>query len=352
MSTQFGYHTDTLMYCKYLNKSVFDIHYIGFDLGYDRYFIPEIAVHYVPCHKNKIIRSFVYLYYLYKINRQINFDLVFHVHTKFSLIIRSIFLFRNYIFDIRTGDLDDKRWKKNLKNHTITILSKLTKNISVISEGLGEELNLDQKNRHIIPLGGEYVPVIQKDFSTIHLLYVGTLSKRNIHETVDGLALFLKTNKTIKIEYEIVGSGYKKDEITLKESIDKNSLNDIVHLHGYIKYSELSPFFIKCNVGVVYIPQVDYYQNQPSTKLYEYLLTGIPVIATNTNENRLELNITCGVICEDNPIGFSEALEKIYQNRMNYDSSQIQKQKRKSTWEIIVKENVEPYFKRIILDCT
>jgi len=348
LSDQFGYHTDTLMYCKYIDKSLFEIHYIGFDLGYSKFEIADVTVHYIPCSRNKLIRNLRYLTSLNKINRQYNFDLVFHIHTKFSLIIRIIFWWNKYIFDIRTGDLSDNVFLRQLKNNWICILSALTRHTSVISEGLANELNIKKYKRHIIPLGGEMIPIAAKDFSSMSLLYIGALSKRNIHETITGLALFFKTNNKAEIVYDIVGSGSKADINKLNETISMTGLKMVVNYHGFIKYTDLPPFLQKGNIGVVYIPQKDYYQHQPSTKLYEFLLSGMPIIATNTIENRLEVNDSCGVLCEDNPLSFSLALQKVYQNRLNYKSEEIRKQKAASDWGKIVKENLEPYFLKVI----
>lgn len=347
-ASQFGYHTDTLMYCKYIDKLVFDIHYIGFDLGKDRFHIDEVKVHYIPCHNNKLIRHLNSLKSILKLNKQNNFDLIFHVHTKFSFFIRLIFLSKNYILDIRTGDLNDNKLRRHIKNGAITFLSMLTKHVTVISDGLANKLHISQHKQHIIPLGGETIDIQGKDFFSLRLLYVGTLSKRNIHETVDGLALFMAKYPNVSIEYDIVGNGYVSDLKKINDTIKKHHLNDTVHLHGYIKHSELTPFLTRANIGIVYIPQFNYYQNQPSTKLYEYMLAGMPVIATNTLENRKEITKFSGIICEDNSESFSKALDLIYQNRMNYNSSQIKNLQMKSTWKNIVQKNVEPFFKKII----
>jgi len=343
-STQFGYHTDTLMYCKYLDKSIFEIHYFGFDHGLDKFQLEDVNVHYIVYQKNKLILYFKYIAALIKVNRQNHFDLIFHVHTKLSLIIRFIFLFNKYIFDIRTGDLDDNLWKRQIKNFFISIISKLSVNKSVIADSLADELHINKKKRHIIPLGAESLCEIKKEFQVLHLIYVGTLTKRNIHETITGVALFLKKYKDVEILYDIIGAGNRNYEAKLIESINDNSLNKKVHFHGFVKYSELKPFFEKANVGITYIPQKKYYQNQPSTKLFEYLLAGMPVIATNTYENRKIVNDNCGFICEDNAHDFSIALEKLYTMRMTYNSDFIKKQFIKSNWNNIVKEYVEPFF--------
>jgi glycosyltransferase involved in cell wall biosynthesis len=120
-------------------------------------------------------------------------------------------------------------------------------------------------------------------------------------------------------------------------------------LHGQVKYIELPKYYNASNIGIVYIPQKDYYEYQPSTKLYEYLLAGMPVIATNTFENRKEIsNIKYGVICQDNPNSFSNALKVIQENLFNFQSGQIIGDKKVNSWENIVNKNLEPYIRKII----
>lgn len=347
LSSQFGYHTDTLMYCKYIDKTEFEVHYIGFDLGLDKIVIEGIQTHYVPCNSNKMLRYLVYIKYIIRLKKSIKFDFVFHIHTKLSFPIRLVFLNCNYNFDIRTGDISDSSIKQKLNNLKITLLSMFCKNVSVISSGLADKLNL--KSYHLLPLGGEINYCDQKDYQSLRLLYVGTLSKRRLEDTIAGISDFQNKYKNISIRYDIVGSGSENDISILKNHISNYHLTNTVFLHGQVKYIELPKYYNASNIGIVYIPQKDYYEYQPSTKLYEYLLAGMPVIATNTFENRKEIsNIKYGVICQDNPNSFSNALKVIQENLFKFESSQIIGDKKENSWENIVNKNLEPYIRKII----
>jgi nucleoside-diphosphate-sugar epimerase len=54
------------------------------------------------------------------------------------------------------------------------------------------------------------------------------------------------------------------------------------------------------NIGVSYIPMLKCFDNQPPTKTFEYLLSGMPVIATATNANKDIINDVNGVLINDN----------------------------------------------------
>ena len=75
-----------------------------------------------------------------------------------------------------------------------------------------------------------------------------------------------------------------------------NKLENVCTTHGRIDYYKLKPFFDKCNVGVSYIPIRDYYQYQPPTKTFEYGLSGLVTIATETKSNQEVINNCNGIL--------------------------------------------------------
>lgn len=345
---QYGYHTDTYMYSKYLNKQKYDVHYFCFELGLPKVELEYGKVNYVKIHASKLISYLNFFFQLYTFLRKEKFDLIFQVDDKFSLLIRILNLFQPFVFDIRTGDLSENKFRSWFKNFQITFTSFFYKHVSVISKSLKEKLKL-KKSTVIIPLGGELLPIQAKKFESIRLLYLGSLNCRSIHETIYGLSLYLNQNNANQnVAYDILGFG--KDSVIdeIKEAILKTNLQDKVFFHGHKKIDELLPFFENCNVGVVYIPQTKWYDCQPATKLYECVLAGMPVIATNTTENRLALKNNCGVITEDNSFAFADSLKKIIDEKSKYDSIYIREMYKEFEWSNIVKYQLEPFFDEIL----
>ena len=246
--------------------------------------------------------------------------------------------------DIRTGDLSDIKLLRYLKNKEIKLLTLLYKHVSVISESLARGLAIPDRKSSIIPLGGEFQEIPAKGFNCLKLLYVGTIDNRSIHETVYGLSEYIERHPSEKISYDIVGTGSEYWLNLLNKAITNTNLSDTVRLHGSKSLSEVIPYFERCNIGIVYIPQRDYYEFQPSTKLYESLLAGMPVIATNTYENRIALKEECGILTEDDPTSFCNALEHINANKYLYNSDRIKMLYRESSWDNIVKNKLEKYF--------
>jgi glycosyltransferase involved in cell wall biosynthesis len=110
--------------------------------------------------------------------------------------------------------------------------------------------------------------------------------------------------------------------------------------HGELRNKELDVFFNKSNVGVAYVPITDYYNCQPMTKLFEYLLAGMACIATYTEENMKIVNRNNGVLCYDTPTSFSNAIEELWCNRFLFNSKIIKQDAYSYTWQNIIEKQL------------
>jgi glycosyltransferase involved in cell wall biosynthesis len=221
--------------------------------------------------------------------------------------------------------------------------------VTIVSESLREKLKLDPARATILPLGGDQFARGAKSFDTCRLLYVGTLLDRRIHLTVEGLTAFYRLGAQDTFEsYDIVGSGPDDQEQRLLEAISRSPVRDRIRVHGRIPNAELHPFFERANVGVGFIPEEEYYQPQPSTKVFEYLLSGMAVIATRTYENARVINKSNGVLIPDTPEGFSEGLRQIVAARLQFNSGSIQRSVGEYSWDAIVQQTLRPYLDLVL----
>jgi len=342
LTSQFGYHTDTYMYCKYLDKTKYEVHYVGFDSGYIRRDIEGVHVHYISLNDNKIKRYWIYLTQINKLIRKENFDVVFQVDHKLTLLVRLCNLQRRFILDIRTGNLNKNRLIRLYYNLYIYFTSLFYKRVTVISESLLKLLKLSKQKTTLIPLGAESKNYDDKSWENLYLFYIGTLDLRRIYETITGVSIFSKRHPEINISYDIIGTGKDSEVKKIKQTIVKYSLEKNVILHGRKNHDEIISIWEHANIGVVYIPITPYYNCQPSTKLYECLLAGMPVIATNTFENRREIGFSEGVLIQDNDQSFADGLEEIMKNKDIYNSTLIKEKFKSSTWQHIVIFKLQP----------
>lgn len=341
--TQFGYHTDYYKYCEYL-RDEFDVTYLCFDSGLKKIDMGKVRIKYISNKGVKLFRGvrFILQALLYLLNHN---GIVFIRYFEQCQIFKHFFPKKKMILDIRTLSVN-KNEKLRLKH------DKKIKNainhfnfVTIISEGLRKKIGLNCKKSSILPLGSDAISYSNKDFNEIKLLYIGTLNGRNIEETIKGLNLFLKRNPSLNnLTYDVIGYGKELDII--KKIVKENKLDSIINIHGRVPHLEAKPFFDKCNIGISYIPITDYYDFQPPTKTFEYILSGMPCIATNTYENRLLINKNNGVLCDDNPESFANALEEIISNSKKYESEKIRQTLSEYTWENIVKEHLIPVLKK------
>ena len=333
--SQFGFLIDYYQYSLYL-KEKYHIEYICWDYNRPKLDIDGVKVYYIPRNGNLLTRNIFFIQAIFKIINSKLYDrvLVNYFHGCFLLPLFFTKKERFYL-DIRTASVSLSNIIRFFYNHLLRFECCFYDNLSVVSEGVKKRLQLPE-NTTVIPLGANYIDINRSHKSGLRLLYVGTLSNRNIDQTVVGIHLFMRKHINVNLNYSIIGSGDHKYIDKLINLIEKYNLQDVVKLHGHIPYVELESYFEESNIGVSYVPITDYFNHQPVTKTFEYLMSGLPVIATSTYENKLIINQSNGVLIEDNPKSFCEGLIKITKLQYTYDANSIKNDLYDYQWNNIV----------------
>lgn len=344
--SQFGHHTDAYYHCKYL-KETFSIVYICWDHGLKKIDMDGVKVVYVSRNGNFLIRTLRFLRYALRHIRDKK-AIVFVMYFKgVSFVLRLMRPRHCFVLDIRTASVHKSPIVRRLHDMRLKFESRFFRNITVISESLAEKLGIANR-AHILPLGADIISSVHKSFDSLNLLYVGTLFNRNIGVTIRGFKQFFNDFKDrIAISYTIIGDGPNNEVRELKDLVSRYGLSSVVKVTGLIPHTQLKPWFDAANIGVSYIPMTDYYDCQPVTKTFEYLLSGMSVIATNTSENRKVINLYNGVIVGDSVEDFHSGLKAIYEKRHLFDSVVIRRNALGHTWRNIIKENLSLYLKRV-----
>lgn len=341
---QFGSNTDYISYSKYL-KPYYQVTFICLFQELPELKPEGINIRYIYSRKRNCLNL---IYFAINCIKEINansYDVIFVSYFKTVFLLPLFAKKKNLILDIRTGEITKNILRMKSLNFWIYLNSLLFKQITVISESLRDMLGLNKSKTSILPLGANIVN-FHKEFDKMNLLYIGTLSFRNIHQTVIGYSNFIsKYGNIIASKYDIVGSGTKEEENLLIATIKKYKLEKRITFHGRKSHNELLPFLEKANIGVSYVPLYECFDCQPITKTFEYALAGMPCIATETGESKKVISAENGILCKDTPEGFAEALKKIYNNLGKYDSSNIIRSLSDYSWEKIVVNKL-----KIILD--
>jgi len=344
---QFGYSAGYQYYCKYL-KDEFDIDFLCIDRGFVKVDAPSVQVIYRNFKKNRINNLLSFILYAIRLSRKNKYDIIFSVYFRWVFLLGMLCKSKLKILDIRTGSLSDNKLQRLLYNSMNLFSSFFFDKITILSSSLAGLLKLPEKKTNILPLGASALDETQKLFNKMHLLYVGTLHKRHIEKTIDGFSRFYKKYAgKIALRYDIVGFSNINDDLEKnKFIIKKNNLNTIVKYHGRKNHQQLKEYIQNATIGVCFIPQMPYYDVQPPTKIFEYALSGLITIATNTSENRRFITEINGVICEDNADSFCEAMEKVYANLDEYKDRKIRESLNEYNWENIVKNILLPILEK------
>lgn len=338
---QFGYHIDTYEYAKGL-KDLYDITFFCWDYGDPKVDVKGVKVIYSSREGNIISRNLRFRREYMQLVAQ-DFDHCFIMYFVGASLAHRVQRQDRLICDIRTGETSPSILKRWLMDATMSLELSTFRNKSIISKSLAEKFRV--KDYHLLPLGANSIPFKQKDFSDFHLVYVGEFDNRRMEDTVKGFGEFYQEYKDqINCRYTIIGAGRGNEREIIEEVVAEYGLEDVVKLTGYIQHDQLGSYLQAGNIGVSYIPITKYFDCQPPTKTFEYLLSGMAVIATATKENKLVIHEDNGVLIEDTAEAVTKGLIELYQRRFTYDAQQIQKEsEERYSWNSIVRTNLHGY---------
>lgn len=339
---QFGYHTDIFKWCEHL-RGEYDIEVITFG-GKPKIELAGVKNHYVSNKGHRTIRG---LRYVLTCLWHILFfrGIIFVCYFKECGILKRCFPWKKMILDIRTLDVTNDSTIRTQQDAILKKCTGLYDFVTIISEGLRKKISLPEEKSAILPLGADIASTTDKTFESLNLLYVGTLFNRDVHKTIEGLAIAIKENPQMDIHYDIVGDGIGNELQILKELVSKKGLEKYITLHGYIQHKELKSFLDKCNIGVSFVPMTEYYEHQPATKSFEYILSGLYTIATNTYCNKEIITPKNGILIEDTPESFAKGIKEIHENRKSIKAEIIRETLKPYLWENIVKKEMSSILK-------
>ena len=254
-------------------------------------------------------------------------------------ILVKLFKHRNIILDIRTMSVDSSAQIRKHADDCTRTRARQFRRVSAISKGVINSLHLSSCN--LLPLGAEELSNTNKVFDKLRLMYIGTLNGRKLDVFLEGLLLYKQKYSQI-FTFDIIGTG---DEETTKQiSCVAKKIGEEVVIHGYKNHQESKPFFDSCNVGVCFVPMTPYFEHQPATKLYEYTLSGMAVVATNTYAIKHDFCEKFGVLTNDNAESVCEALYRLSQIMNTFQSNEIVKASQSFHWKYIVNDCFKPLF--------
>jgi len=228
---------------------------------------------------------------------------VFHVYNPFfnawicHLLLRVLFPRSTIIFDIRTWPL--KEWIKKVMNYVLINLAHLTAHHTIIvSKNLLQHFFWVQKSKiHEISLWytlPEKMPNHVQINAYKTFIYIGSIYPRRwISTLLEAFSFYFAHCPEDKL---VIIWWWDETYVThLKSRYDMKNFVFI----GKVPHHMVSKHLYEADYGIAYIPQSSYFMDQPPLKTVEYLWHGLPVLATNTNGNKLFVQDTENWILTD-----------------------------------------------------
>lgn len=348
-----GYLTDAAKLCEYAVQR-HQVTFLSFEsLGYmlrgeQWTSIPEVATRVVRLGGCLPVRFARWLSACFQETRK-GYDLIYVYYFPGCSLLRSVRCRKAFVLDIRTGSTLRRPVLRCAQDVITAFEARSFPHVTVISEGLRRNLKVPPAAAHILPLGADPFECSPKRFDFLHLLYVGNLDpRRRICDTIDGFHRFYtEMSPAMPLRYTIVGEGPSGERERLQNQVRRLGLHDLIDLPGYVSHGQLGPYLEGCNVGVSYVPITTYYDHQPPTKTFEYLLSGMPVIATATAENRRVVSDFNGVLITDTSDAFCRGLHQLTERRAGFDSAVIRSSISRYTWRDIIERNALPFLESV-----
>lgn len=344
---QFGYKAGYYHYCKHLTAQGHSIVYLCNDHHLPKMSLDGVEVIYVD-EPSSVKWRMVFLSRIKSLKKTRNIDVVLCSYFRGCSILKLVASGLPVVVDVRSGDLAKNSVKRNFYNEIIRIETALFDRIMTLSTSLARLLRFKHGSYDVVPLGSDKISEKLHRYQTINMLYVGTLQQRDIHKTIEGLARFCEKYPNADVRYDIIGFGLPEEESLIKSTIKDSGLSGKVVFHGRINYENLTPYFDNANIGVAFVPMTPYYDCQPSTKIYEYVLSGIYCVATNTYENRILIEPVNGILHDDNADAFCDALTEYYlKDKSKFSSAEIRQSMAKYEWVNVVNNMLLPVLKKV-----
>lgn len=336
-STQWGYLVDLVKHAEYFCNKEYDVRVICLDQGRLKHdiFFNGLEVEYIQAKNNfKFFRLlFFSILSCFKIYREGKVVFYYHPFVFLSSVIG--FNGSRFFMDVRTGSVSHSNLKRRLSNSILKFNSFFFKNILVIDEGLARYLKLNSFS--VVPLGADTSRVLgnshicyRKEDKKV-FLYIGTLSGRRLDEFIKGLSMYMQKYQDFNLIFNVVGDGLGQELQDLKSLVSRLGMSECVNFLGRLPHQESMNYITEADYGVAYVPVIDCYQYQPPTKIYEYGMAGLPILATKTFANISLMSDDVGVLVNDTPSSVCEGVREII--RKTFYSEVIMQSFASYTWE-------------------
>jgi glycosyltransferase involved in cell wall biosynthesis len=188
---------------------------------------------------------------------------------------------------------------------------------AILSNGISDEVFSPEKEKNTrkalraqLGFSGKFV-----------IIYHGSLRETG------GLVESIKAVALLKEEYPdvilfLLGQSTKEVEDLLKKTMKENNVEKNVVLHGAVKFDEVPHFIAMSDLGLVPLPNIQFWRYQQPIKLLEYMAMNKTFIVSESPAHRVIISNSKNAIYISHvtPPEIAKAVEYAYHNRDKLDA--------------------------------
>jgi glycosyltransferase involved in cell wall biosynthesis len=168
---------------------------------------------------------------------------------------------------------------------------------------------------------------------TVRFIYTGTLSRvRRLERVIEAIGRLRKLTEDFSVDF----AGPDASDGFYERMVREGGLERWVRFIPAVPYAEVASLVSAYDVGLVYVPDVQDWQYQPTLKILEFRAIGMPVVATDNAPNREivdhEVN---GLLIGETVDDLVRAMERFVTDRSFLESCrrEARRMRRGRTWE-------------------
>jgi glycosyltransferase involved in cell wall biosynthesis len=163
---------------------------------------------------------------------------------------------------------------------------------------------------------------VRDSMEVMQLIYIGTVSvSRGRDVMLEAMRALAKDN--LNIHLTLVGAD--SSELNYCEAyIKNNSLAHAITVHGRVTGDQIPSFLSKADAAICIWQPSPWNRFNPPTKLFEYLVAGLPVLANNIRTHTRYIDDwKNGLVFDYNTESLSNAVRKLYEQRQQLPKLKI-----------------------------
>jgi len=184
-----------------------------------------------------------------------------------------------------------------------------------------------------------------KQQEPLKFIYIGSLHR--IRKVQQMVGAFMSACKSANITLDIYGAGDMED--VLKQTVRDAKMTNLINFKGLVDRQLLFQRLGDYDVGVAYVPS-DLFETAPPLKTMEYMVAGLPVLATDTIGNRLFIRDgENGLLAEENMESFSSAIQQMVAKYSEMKKpSYLRKLADDYDWNVLVASRLIPLYQEMM----